>query len=143
MTGQRIKQTFRLTPALSKQLADYARSKRVSQAAVAEAALTSFLSPDDADRLEAAVSRRLDRIGRSQERLEWNVTLCNETLALFVRHWLSSIPPLQDTMQAAARALGRERWERFIEALGRKMEAGPSLANDLLKLIEKPPSPRD
>ena len=131
MTGQRIKQTFRLTPALSKQLAEHARSKRVSQAAVAEAAFASFLSPDDSDRLEAAVSRRLDRINRQLERLEWNVALSNETLALFVRFWLTSNPPLPEAARSAAHIMGKERWERFVETLGRHMEKGPRLLDEI------------
>jgi hypothetical protein len=45
------------------------------QTAVVEAALASFLSPDGADRLEAAISRRVDRPGRRADRLEWNADL--------------------------------------------------------------------
>ncbi|PKP63705.1 MAG: CopG family transcriptional regulator, partial [Alphaproteobacteria bacterium HGW-Alphaproteobacteria-9] len=43
---KRTRHTFRLPPDLAGQLADYASRKRVSQAAVVEAALASFLSPD-------------------------------------------------------------------------------------------------
>jgi len=57
----RIKHTFRLPPVLSSQLAEYAGRKRISQALVVEAALASFLSPDASERMEAAISRRLDR----------------------------------------------------------------------------------
>jgi predicted transcriptional regulator len=127
----RIKHTFRLPADLARQLADHARSRRVSQVAVVEAALASFLSPDGADRLEAAVSRRLDRLTRQADRLEWHVELSNETLALFIRFWLISNAPLPDTALAAAQAMGKERWERFVESLSRRMEQGPRLAGEL------------
>jgi len=127
----RVKHTFRLPADLTRQLADHARAKRVSQTAVVEAALDNFLSPDGADRLEAAIGRRLDRIGRQADRLEWNVDLANEALALFIRFWLTSNAPLPDAALPAAQAMGRERWERFVESLARRMENGPRLGREL------------
>ena len=124
----RIKHTFRLPQALSSQLADYAGRKRISQALVVEAALTSFLSPDGSERLEAAITRRLDRHVRQLENLEHHVKLSNEALALFVRFWLTTTPPLPDTVLTAAQTSGRDRYKGFIEALGRRMEKGQSLA---------------
>ena len=80
----RTKHTFRLPPDLGLKLADYASRKRVPQAHVVETALASFLSPDASERLEGALGRRLDRLVRQVERLERNVTISNEALALFV-----------------------------------------------------------
>ncbi|WP_454885901.1 CopG family transcriptional regulator [Sphingomonas oryzagri] len=135
MTGQRIKQTFRLPPELASDLAHQARARRVSQAAIVEAALSSFLSPDGADRLEAAISRRLDRLSRQIDRLEWNVGLSNETIALFIRFWLTANPPMPEDARAAAQAMGKERWERFVESLARRMEAGPRLLDEVSRDI--------
>src|SRR5258708_1772265 len=128
----RTKHTFRLPPDLAGKLADYANRKRVPQALVVEAALASHLSPDGADRLEAALARRLDRMTRQMERLERHVTISNEAVALFIRFWLTSTPPLPDTAQAAAQAKGRERYEGFIEALGRRLARGRTLADELV-----------
>ena len=86
----RTKHTFRLPPDLAGKLADYAARKSATQSLVVEAALASHLSPDGADRLEAALARRLDRISRQMERLERHVDISNEALALFVRFWLTS-----------------------------------------------------
>jgi predicted transcriptional regulator len=136
----RTKHTFRLPPDLAGKLADYASRKRVPQALVVEAALASYLSPDGADRLEAALARRLDRLTRQIERLERHVTISNEALALFVRFWLTSTPPLPDTAQAAAQAKGRERYEGFVEALGRRLVRGRTLADELVAEIAAEPS---
>jgi len=127
----RIKHTFRLPPALSSQLADYAGRKRISQALVVEAALASFLSPDASERMEAAISRRLDRHGRQLERLEHHVKISNEAIALFVRFWLTTTPALPDAARAAAQASGNDRYRGFIEALGRRVEKGQSLSNEI------------
>jgi len=117
----RTKHTFRLPPDLAGQLADYANRKRVPQALVVETALSSYLSPDNSERMEAALGRRLDRLTRQVERLERHITISNEALALFVRFWLTVTPPLPDTAQPAAQAKGRERYEGFVEALGRRL----------------------
>src|SRR6202166_4206923 len=127
----RTKHTFRLPPDLATQLADYAARKRVPQALVVETALASHLSPDGSDRLEAALARRLDRMTRQIERLERHVTISNETLALFVRFWLTTTPPLPDTAQSAAQTKGRERYEGFVEALGRRLAKGLTLAQEI------------
>lgn len=131
MTAKRIKHTFRLPPDLSKQLADYAARKRVSQAQLVETALASFLSPDGSERLEAAFTRRLDRLTRQAERIAWHTELGNEAIALFVRFWLTNNAPLPDTALAAAQAMGRERYQGFVEALSRRMELGPKLGAEL------------
>ena len=132
----RTKHTFRLPPDLAGKLADYAARKRVPQALVVETALASHLSPDGADRLEAALARRLDRMTRQIERLERHVTISNEALALFVRFWLTSTPALPDTAQAAAQAKGRERYDGFVEALGRRLARGKTLADEIATDID-------
>ncbi len=81
--------------------------------------------------MEAALGRRLDRLTRQVERLERHLTISNEALALFVRFWLTVTPPLPDTAQPAAQAKGRERYEGFVEALGRRLAKGQSLAQEV------------
>lgn len=127
----RIKHTFRLPPELGSKLADYAARKGVPQALVVETALASYLSPDGADRLEAALARRLDRMTRQLERLERHGRISGEALALFVRFWLTSTPPLPDAAQAAAQAKGKERYDGFVEALGRRVAKGRTLADEI------------
>lgn len=121
------KHTFRLPPDLADRLADYARRKRVTQAQVVETALNSFLSPDGSERMEAAFSRRIDKVMRQLDKLDYRSELNAEALALFVRFWLTANPALPDAARAAAQAQGKERFEGFIEALARKMEFGPKL----------------
>jgi predicted transcriptional regulator len=131
----RTKHTFRLPPDLAGKLADYATRKRVPQALVVETALASHLSPDGTDRLEAALARRLDRLSRQVERLERHGNISNEALALFVRFWLTTTPPLPDSAQAAAQAKGRERYDGFVDALARRLARGRTLADEISKDI--------
>lgn len=129
--GNRIRHTFRLPPALSRQLADYACRKRISQASVVEAAVASFLSPDGSERLEAAFSRRLDRISRQLDKLDYHVEVGNEGFALYLRRWLAATPVLPGEASPAARADAEKRFDHFVEALSRRMESGRHLSDEL------------
>lgn len=131
MTASREKYSFRLPPELVRRLDANAAARHVPRTAIVEAALASFLSPDGSDRLETAVSRRLDRVTRQLDRLAWHVDLTNETLALFIRFWLTTNPPLPDTAMKAAQAMGRERWTKFVESLHKRMEIGPGLRQEV------------
>jgi hypothetical protein len=118
----KLKRTFRLSPDVIDQLAEIALRKRVGQPDIVEAALRSFMSPDSSERLEAALSRRLDRIDRHLGRLDEQTEITTEALALFVRFWLTANPPLPDSGHDAAQAQGKERYEGFVEALARRLE---------------------
>jgi hypothetical protein len=118
-------------PEMLRQIADLADRKKLSRSAIVEAAVASFLSPDGADKREAAFARRLDRLSRQVQRLERNLGVTAETLALFVRFWLTITPPLPNDAQASAQAKGRERYEGFIETLGRRLQKGQSFLREI------------
>jgi predicted transcriptional regulator len=112
-------------------LQDFAARRGKSLSIVAAAAIASFLSPDAAERQEAVLARRLDRLSRQFDRLERDLGISVEMLALFVRFWLAATPAVPETAQAAARAKGRERYEGFVEALGRRLASGKLFAREI------------
>jgi predicted transcriptional regulator len=71
-----------LDPEIFRSLEAFAMRHGRPKSLVAEAAIASFLSPDDSDRREAAIAKRLDRIVRVLERLERNDRITLETIAL-------------------------------------------------------------
>ncbi len=123
--------TVYLEPDVMKALTEYAERRGKPKSLVAEAAIASFLSPDASERQEAALVRRLDRITRQLERLERDVGISVETIALFVRFWLMATPSLPEQTQAPARAKGVERYEGFMQALGRRLSKGPSFIREV------------
>lgn len=127
----RTRMNVYLPPELMKKVASLADQKGLSRSAVIEAAVASFLSPDGSDRMEAAVTRRLDRLTRQIQRLERDVGVSAETLAMFIRFWLTVTPPLPDDAQSAAQIKGRERFEGFIETLGRRLQKGKSFIREI------------
>ena len=112
-------------------LQTFAARRDKSLSVVAAAAIASFLSPDAAERQEAVLARRLDRLSRQFERVERDLGISVEMLALFVRFWLAATPPVPETAQAAARAKGRERYEGFVLALGRRLAAGTLFTREI------------
>ena len=75
--------------------------------------------------------RRLDLLTRQGERLERDLSIAAEAIALFIRFWLTVTPPLPESAQAAAQANGRERFELFLETLGRRLAKGHSLLREV------------
>jgi hypothetical protein len=121
-------------------LTEYAERRGKPKSLVAEAAIASFLSPDAAERQEAALARRLDRITRQMERLERDIGISAETIALFIRYWLMVTPAMSEQTHAAARAKGGERYEGFMQALGRRLAKGPSFIREVSFDIGSQPS---
>ena len=118
-------------PALLKQVEALALRRNISQSAIVEAAVASFLSGDTTEKLEAAMSRRLDRLGRQVDALDEDLAVLGETLALFVRFWLTFAPPMSETAQVAARAKGTERFEGFMQTLGKRLATGDRFLKEL------------
>ncbi|MET4043830.1 putative transcriptional regulator [Bradyrhizobium sp. RT6a] len=138
---KKIQLSIYLDPETFKTLEAFAQRRGQPRSLVAEAAISAFLSPDDSDRREAAIAKRLDRIARVLERLERNDGITLETIALFIRFWLTSTPALPEHSTPAARAKGAERYDRFVEALGRRLASGSTVLKEVsidMHASEKP-----
>jgi predicted transcriptional regulator len=129
-----------LDPDLMRLLTDFADRREQSRSLIAEAAIASFLSPDADERQEAATAKRLDRIDRNLQRLERDIDIAVETMALFVRFWLATTPSLPEASQAAARAKAGERYDGFLDALGRRLAKGPKLRQEISEESGESPS---
>src|ERR1700736_2560951 len=128
---KKVQLSIYLDPEIFSSLEAYATRQSKPKSLVAEAAIGSFLSPDDSDRREGAIATRLDRIVRVLERLERNDGITLETVALFIRFWLTSTPALPEQSSPAARAKGAERYDRFVEALGRRLSSGSTVLREV------------
>lgn len=133
MTGRKKKTQISvyLDPDVMAMLSDYTARREQSMSLVVEAAVASLLSPDDAERREAVVAKRLDQLDRRMTRLERDVGISVETLAVFVRFWLTTTPALPEPAAQAARAKASERYESFVTALGRRLAQGPKLRQEI------------
>jgi len=120
----------------AKRLDELAAKKGVSKSSIVAAALASWLSPDAGDQREAATAKRLDRLSRQFERLERDQNILIETMALYVRYYLTVSTPVPEAHQEAAKAQGKARFEQFIEQLGRHLLRGRSLVKEVYEEIQ-------
>ena len=125
-----------IQPEHAKRLNYLAITKGVSKSSIIAAALASWLSPDSGEQRETAMAKRLDRLSRQFERLERDQNILIETVALYVRYYLTVSTPVPEAHQDAARAQGRLRFTQFIEQLARHLQRGRSLVRDLQEETE-------
>jgi len=121
----------RITPYITEgnliRLRAFAKRPNMSESAIVDKALTDFFEGDLHGQGGSAVSRRLDTLTRQFDRLERNDLATSETLALFIRYFLTVTPPVPESQLAAARAQGHKRFDAFVEHLGRELQSGRRL----------------
>jgi hypothetical protein len=129
------KVTLYLSDDVAARLALAAKRPGANRSAIADAALDRFLNPERDPHGDAALIRRLDRLTSQLGRLDRDIAIITETIALFVRYYLTITPPLPSGDQDAARALGRERFEMFVAQVGRRVASGGRLVAEVLDKV--------
>jgi hypothetical protein len=117
------------------QLALLCKRPGANKSRIVSDALDRFLNPDQGAETFEALTRRLDRMSRAQERMDRNLSVTLETLALFIRYFLTITPPLSGSDQIHAHALGRERFEQFVAQVGRRLARDQNLLSEVLETL--------
>jgi hypothetical protein len=94
-----------------------------SKSAILVDALTAWLGRQAVSELENRFSARLDRMSLALGRIERDGHILLESLALFVRYQLMIQAPLAEG-DDAARAMGGDRFNAFVERVGEAMASG-------------------
>jgi hypothetical protein len=118
-----------LDAALGAELDRLGAKPGASKSAIVAAALRAFFERQGSAAVDDLLRLRLDRISRSLGRLERNDQVLLESLALFVRYQLTVTAPLPEA-DKAAQAVGRERFQRFVDQVGRQLADGRSTFPD-------------
>lgn len=108
---------------LSERFEAFAAGPGSSKSALLAAALEAWLDRRGTDALEQRFAARLDEVSRQLGRIERDGQVQLESLALFVRYMLTVNAPLPEDDEAA-RAVGRDRFQAFVERVGRQMASG-------------------
>ncbi|MBW4331121.1 ribbon-helix-helix domain-containing protein [Stakelama sp. CBK3Z-3] len=109
--------------ALSAELEALATSPGTTKSAIVADALRAYLARRGAREVDTLLKPRLDHMSADLSRLRRDLDILLETLALFVRWQLTVQAPLPEA-DAAARAVGRERFEAFVTQVGRRLGTG-------------------
>ena len=124
--------SVRLSEEVVERLEAAAQPPGASKTVIVEAALERFLNPGAETIDDAALLRRLDWMSRQLEQLERDLRIVNETVALHARYHLAITPPLPQSHQRAACALGLERFEVFAAQVGRRVHLGTPLMRETM-----------
>jgi hypothetical protein len=108
---------------LSEKLEALAAKPGASKSAILADAVAAWLNRRGAHELDDRFGLRLNRITAQLNRIERDSQVLLESLALFVRYQLTVTAPLPDPDQAA-RAVGRDRFQAFVDQVGRQIADG-------------------
>lgn len=122
---------------LSEKLDALAATPGSSKSAIVADALRAYLTRQGARELDDLLKVRLGRLGDQLGRIERNLDVVLESLALFVRYQLAVTPPLPEADQKAARAVGHDRFQAFIAQVGRRLAGGHRVVDDLEALLAR------
>ena len=98
-----------------------------NESEIVDKALAAFFSLEHEDKRDGALIRRLDRMTRQFEDLKRKQIISGEAFALFVRYFLTVIPPVEEAGKAAAQAQGQKRFGKFIESLRTVLSDGDKI----------------
>ena len=117
-----------------------ARQRRVQQKQIVQSSLEAFFHPEGQDSRDALIARRLNRIDARQRASAQQQEIMAETLALFIRVWLTNTNEVPDNRKQEANAQGSKRYQRFIDHLVKRLSVGQSIFTELPKEVMLTPS---
>lgn len=119
----KIRQNLYIDRDLSQALETLAARTRGNKSRLVNDALRDWLGRKGAKEVDDLLKPRLDRITREVSGTRRDIDVLMESLALFVRYQLMVTAPLPEA-DAAARAIGRDRFEAFVSQVGRQIAGG-------------------
>ncbi|HEY9578300.1 MAG TPA: CopG family transcriptional regulator [Rhizorhapis sp.] len=129
LNRDKVRYQLFLEPRLAERLEEMAAQPGVARSDILVAALDAWLTRQGSNELDERFGPRLDRMSLQIGRFSRDLQVLLESFSLFVhqQYCLTAQLPEPD---AAARAIGRDRFDRFIEQIGRQMASGAKpLAN--------------
>ena len=124
-----------LSPPIARKFELVARQRHGSRSALFEEALRANLEPQQVPGVEEGLARRLNELHKVVGVIGRDVALVTETLALFLRYFLTITPPLPQSEQEPARLLGKERYEVFVTEIGKRLASNHRLVSEVLETI--------
>jgi hypothetical protein len=131
MAGPRL--TVYLTNPVADRLELASVRKRTSKSALVNEALDRMLNAQRDETHEAGQARRLDRLAKQFASYERNQSVVLETLALFIRYYLTVTAPMPKSEQDASRLIGNQRFEAFVAQVGKRLASGTSTMNEAME----------
>ena len=127
--------SIRLSAPLARKLEFVAGRSSGTKSALIEEALRARLEPEQVPGIDDVLIRRLNELNRAIGGIARDIAIVTETLALFVRYFLTITPPLPQGEQEPARLLGKQRFQVFVAQVGRRLAGEQRLFSEVLETI--------
>jgi len=114
---------------LHKEFKTYCKAKGLTESSVAESAIREYL--DDSKDINL-LYRRMDRMNRSLGRVERDLNISSEFLALFVQIWFAYTPQLPDSEKESAQRLSMKRYNNFVQHVVNSIGGGKKFIDDFV-----------
>lgn len=137
MTKRRL--CLYLDPKLGARLEKLAAKPGATMTNIVSDALRGFLDRQGGDALDERFRERFDKSTAQWNRMERDQRVVLESLALFIRYQLTVSNPIPESQLAAMQALGNDRFQTFIDEVGRRIAKGKGVGAEIAeKAKEKP-----
>ena len=122
-TTTKCRHQLYLAKGISEKLEALAAKPGASKSAILTDAVQAWLTRRGTQEIDDRFAHRLERMSGQLARIERDQQILLESLALFVRYQLTINAPLPEPDQAA-RAVGRDRFQSFVDQVGRQIAGG-------------------
>jgi hypothetical protein len=122
---------FYLDEDLAERLGKLAAKPGSSKTAIMADALKAYLDRRGASELEEQFKTRLNKLSQQLGRIERDLQVVAEALALSVRYQLMVAAPLIEP-DKAMRAVAQDRFQSFVTQVSRRIAGGRSLTEEVL-----------
>lgn len=129
MTKRRL--CLYLDPKLGARLEKLAAKPGATMTNIVSDALRDFLDRQANDALDDRIRERLHRSDSQFNRMERDQRVILESLALFIRYQLTISNPIPESQLAAMQALGNDRFQTFIDEVGRRIAKGNGIGAEI------------
>lgn len=119
----KVRQNLYIDRALGEALEALAAGRGGNKSRIVNDALADWLARRATKEVDDLLKVRLDRITREIRLARRDIEVLLESLSLFVRYQLMVTAPLPES-DAAAIAVGRKRFEKFVAQVGRQLAGG-------------------
>ena len=116
----KIRQNLYIDREICEALTALAAGETGNKSRLVNDALRDWLARRGSQQVDDVLKVRLDRISRELGHARRDIDVLLESLSLFVRYQLMVTAPLPDA-DAAAAAVGRERFDKFVAQVGRQL----------------------
>jgi hypothetical protein len=117
-----------LDVAVAQRLAAFCAARGVTESGVVQAALVEYL---DGTGDRTLLFRRLDRLGRANERTQRSVEVLSEAFGTWVKIWFAHTPQIPEDAKGPARCSAQARFKQFVTHVFEQFSGGKRFLDDL------------